>query len=306
MPYSMTAFVRQAHQEGDVHWIWEVRSVNHRFLDVQWRLTESQRVLETILQPVCQKWLKRGRLDVRLLFPDTLRRTALLPFQNVDWELLKGLYSQAKKTFPDLQIDFVQLLRFWESIDRSNELSRTSFSGESSEYSGVWQTKIEGVSIASLVDSFEQALRALSEQRGQEGSRLRIAIEQRMAQLRQHLKAIDGLQQVAVDKMRQQFLLQLQELKVDIDPGRLEQELVFWAQKLDIAEEIDRLRGHLDALSLLWEDAAIGRRLDVLCQELHREVNTLGVKAQEYNVIQHSMAMKLLIEQIREQAQNLE
>ncbi len=288
MPNSMTGFARTDGQAswGDVSC--EIRSVNHRYLEPSIRLPESLRSLEPIVREQLRKQLQRGKVDVS--FHVSLNKDAP-EAMGINTDVLKTLLSaaeQIKQLHNDTApIDALRLLQFPGVIQ---------------------QATIDADLIQALAKSLlEQALESLLKHRAREGLELQNLIDARLneisvlvVQVRKKMPAILSVQK---DKLK----LRLDELKTELDENRLEQEMTILANKADVAEELDRLDTHIaEVTNVLKRKEAVGRRLDFLMQELNREANTLSSKSQDSVSTQWSVDLKVLIEQMREQVQNIE
>jgi len=288
MTASMTAFARQeqATQWGAI--VWEIRSVNHRYLETQFRLPENLRDLEPLLRDKLRKAFARGKLEVSLNFrPDTE--------QSQNFCVNTDLVQQLGQALEQVQNTLGQ-----NSSPNPLELLR---------WPGVLQTaEVDYPQVKSIaLTLFQQALEQLQAMRAQEGGALQAIIEQRLArvdeitaQMRTHLPTIMAQQ-------KQKLQRRIDDAKAELEPGRLEQEIVLLLQKADVDEELDRLQTHVSEVTrTLKQNNAIGRRLDFLMQELNREANTLSSKAVDTDVTQTAVELKVLIEQMREQIQNIE
>jgi len=286
MIHSMTAFARLDLTETWGQVCWELRSVNHRYLEISIRLPDEFRYLEMTLRESLKKRLKRGKVDCTLHF-------------------------QASKNEEQWQINQVLVQQLWEMVQKINAITGSTMPPNTLDilrWQGVLETHIVDVEeIGKTVQQhFETALSQLIEHRKREGAQLATLIEQRyttitaiVAQIRNELPRI-------LEAQRERLQTRLAEL-VEIDSERLEQEIVILAQKMDVAEELERLDTHLvEIRRTVMKDQAVGRRLDFLVQELHREANTLGAKSNHINTTHHALELKVLIEQIREQTQNIE
>lgn len=284
---SMTAFARQEWQENWGQLCWELRSVNHRFLEISIRLPEELRSLEGVIREQLQQHLKRGKVDCNLHWQT--RQAEAVEF-NINYPLLQQLWNAVQKVqsiAKDAPLpNSLELLR-WQGVLESNPLNLDQVS--------------EGV-----LKHFNLAVNALVTQREREGTQLANLMAQRcvgiaaeLAQIRQELPWI-------LQAQRDRLLNRLTELSA-LNNERLEQEMVMFAQKQDVAEELDRLDTHLAEIqSTLQQAQSVGRRLDFLVQELHREANTLGAKSAHINTTRNVIELKVLIEQLREQTQNIE
>ena len=288
MANSMTAFAREtsATEWGTV--TCELRSVNHRYLEINPRLSEELRRLEPQIREAVSDRVKRGRIDCYLKLQP--HETAQEDFE-LDHELLTRvakLGGETLKQFPHLGPLAVSDVLRWPGVVQVR---------------GVDPEVLTGVSM-SLVN---QALDRIQTDRAREGGRLKSAIEER---LKEATTLVDGLRTRVPELMqafRQRVTEKLQDSGAKLDPERVEQELVLYVQKSDVTEEIDRLRIHLDEVrEVLGSGGSIGRRLDFLMQELNREANTLRSKSFDTDLTQTAVDLKVLIEQMREQVQNIE
>jgi uncharacterized protein (TIGR00255 family) len=284
----MTGFARTSGQEswGDISC--EIRSVNHRYLEPSIRLPETLRSLEPIVRDQLRKQLQRGKVDVSFQVslnndsPDAL---------SINKDVLKTLLSaaeQVKQLHNDTApIDAVRLLQFPGVISPAT---------------------IDTDLIQALAKNLlQQALKSLIKHRAREGQELQNLIDVRLdeiavlvVQVRERMPAILAAQK---DRLKQR----LDELKTELDENRVEQEITILANKADVAEELDRLDTHLiEVRHILGQKGAIGRRLDFMMQELNREANTLSSKSLTSDTTQIAVSLKVLIEQMREQIQNIE
>lgn len=286
---SMTAFARteRSHELGEFGW--EVRSVNHRYLDVSVRLPEALRGIESGVRECVQRHLRRGKVDCTLHYAPV--HGSAVP--EVDDAVLDALLATTRRVIERSTLDArvviepVELLR-WPGVLKS---------------AGPAREQLEATALALL----EPALGELQQVRLREGTRLAELVSERVATLRGHAQAVRERVPQIREAQRQRLLGRLDDLGVKADAERLEQELALIAQKGDIAEEIDRLDLHLEEVErVLGRDEAVGRRLDFLMQELNREANTIASKSSDVGLTQTSVDIKVLIEQIREQIQNIE
>ena len=287
MTHSMTAFARQEHNGPYGTLTWEIRSVNHRYLEPHLRLPDSLRALENPVRELLRKGLSRGKVEcsLRLVEADA-DATGGLNLERAQQvitaaEQIASLISQPAALNP---LDVLQL---------PGVLSRPETDSKQLQ--------------ADALQLFEQALAQLKDNRAREGAELARLIEERLDSIEQETRTLAAAIPGMLDAQRQKILARCQEIALDIDPQRLEQELVILAQRSDVAEELDRLHTHLrEVRRVLNNGDAIGRRLDFLMQELNREANTLGSKAIDVRTTQASVNIKVLIEQMREQIQNIE
>ena len=287
MIYSMTAFARVEKQLDDVTLIWELKSVNHRYLEVSPRLPEAFRDIEGPLRELCRKALGRGKLEVGLRYQ--------LKGGDGELTLNEALVQQlagAARQVGDIMrhpapVDITAILRF----------------------PGVMQgmeTDLSGHTKAALA-LLDEGLRALAEARAREGEVLANLINERLDAVLIQVERVRSALPAILDNLRNKLKKRVEEVIASPDPQRLEQEIVILAQKMDVAEELDRLITHVGEVRRSLQDGGqVGRRLDFLMQELNREANTLGSKSVDTETTQAAIELKVLIEQMREQVQNIE
>ena len=286
---SMTAFARgdRAGQKGAL--TWEVRSVNHRYLESSMRLPDGFRSQENDLKEVIREQLSRGKIDATLRFEvEGAEKASAL---NVDTSLVKVLLD-AQQQVKDLSAEATTLsvaeILNWPGVVKPEQLDFEELFKDATEL-------------------LEETLKDLVEARGREGARLVGFIEQRCDQIDKIVIAVTARREIVVDGARERLMQRIEGLDLEFEPQRLEQELAIQAQRLDVSEELDRLVIHIQELrEILGSGKAVGRRLDFLMQELNREANTLGSKSHDAETTRHSMDLKVLIEQMREQIQNIE
>lgn len=288
MAKSMTAFAYKESSGEYGNCIWEIRSVNHRYLDIGLRLPEAFRTQENNYHEQIKTRLKRGRIEA------TLRFTANKNTQNevsVNEPLARALIIASR-----------QLENY---IDKPKPLKAIDVL----QWPGVTEEPILNVDSAftPTQELLEIALDDLIDTRLREGSRLSEFIFQRCDQIAEIIVQIRQHRPKMLATLHEKILKRINELQITPDNDRLEQELVLLTQKLDVEEEMDRLMAHLDEINdILERDEPIGRRLDFLMQELNREANTLASKSNDAQTTQSAVDLKVLIEQMREQIQNLE
>jgi len=264
----------------------ELRSVNHRFLEVGVRLPEDLRALEPQLRERVSARISRGKLDLvmRLRAPEAATSLA------VDEALVEQLGELAQRLqprFPLLQVGFTDLL----------------------QYPGVLRTEAADVAAlqAEALALLEQTLDGFVQAREREGQKLAEAISERVDGVERIARDVHVLIPAIRDGQRAKLAARLADLPHPVDPGRAEQELVLWLQKLDVDEELDRLGSHITEIRrVLKQREPVGRRLDFLLQEFNREANTLGSKSVDSRTSNAAVELKVLIDQIREQVQNIE
>lgn len=288
MTASMTAFARCQSSTTWGQLTWELKSVNHRYLDISTRLPEQLRMLESTLREAVSSVLARGKLECSLRFQIDRSNPASMTVNN---ELLGRLNDLARK----IEI----------SMHESTGLSVSDVLG--------WPGIIteEGIDYDDLAESahdlLKQTLDELVASRNGEGERLKKIVLDKLSAIGAQVNAVRDIVPSIVPDYRQRLADRLADIQEDLDPGRLEQELVIFANKADITEELDRLESHISEVSQSMEsDKPVGRRLDFLMQELNREANTMGSKAVDLRITNAAVELKVLIEQIREQVQNIE
>lgn len=288
MTHSMTAFARAQTGVDGLMLTWELRSVNHRFLEVQFRLPEQLRALEHGLRERARKQLKRGKIDC------TLRLERSGGGNNI--ELNRPMLLQILAVLEQIRLDAPEL-------GPPNPMDLLRWPGVMGD-----NASLDDDSLSKQInDLFEAALTELIAHRHREGEQLNSTINQRLDDIDTIVGEIKVLTKTIGREVQRKLKDRLSELATHVDPARLEQEVALLAQRADIAEELDRLRIHVEeARGNLRSPEPQGRRLDFLTQELNREANTLGSKSVLPQTSQKSVDLKVIIEQIREQVQNVE
>jgi uncharacterized protein (TIGR00255 family) len=285
---SMTGFARREVASPFGSLVCELRSVNHRFLDATLRMPDSCRGLEPELRQSVARTLKRGKVDCTVSLRGADSASAGLEIDEVALErVLTRLRVLSAAVREPAQLDLIELLRF-PGVLRQDAVD-----------SDALYDQVRELFLATLVD--------LAAARTREGERLGSLIEQRCGLLSDLIALIRAHLPEARAALRQRFDERLAELTVAADQDRIEQEILMIVQRSDIAEELDRLEGHIEeTLRTLRGDEPAGRRLDFLMQEFNREANTLSSKSQDLQTTRAAVEMKVLIEQMREQVQNIE
>lgn len=286
MIHSMTAFARvdQQTEWGAVQW--EIRSVNHRYLEVQFRLPDQLRDLEFPLREVLRKRLRRGKIDCRL----TISSEAAPQLEINRSELLQLLAT------------IEQLRRDAPEASHPNPLDLLRWPGVLTEQ------RPDAAALRELaMRAFEEAVAQLTAHREREGEHLASLIADRLRDVDRIVGELQGITRRTAAELRDRLATRLEELAANVDPARLEQEVALLVQRADVAEELDRLAVHVkEAHRNLAAKGPHGRRLDFLMQEFNREANTLASKAVQLDASQRAIDLKVIIEQIREQVQNVE
>lgn len=284
----MTAFARREEQTEQGDLIWEIRSVNHRYLEVSLRLDERFRALEMPTRKLFSDRLARGKVDAILRYkaPEAQQNSL-----DIDNELVQSVIdacqSVSNKSDNVAPLNVIDVLK-WPGVLKTQALDQDALN-------------------QAMMSSLNHAIDELIETRETEGQALQKMIEERCEKI--NLIADDTRQRMPGIMAQHQARLQdrIAEMGTTIEPERLEQELVLLAQKSDVAEELDRLQNHVtEVMKVVQAEKPIGRRLDFLMQELNREANTLASKSINTETTRHSVDLKVLIEQMREQIQNIE
>ncbi|MDP4874601.1 MAG: YicC family protein [Pseudomonadales bacterium] len=284
MTNSMTAFAqREANTLS-----WEIRSVNHRYLDHSFKMPDQFRAIEGELRQLLKQTIFRGKVDCLLrLNPDTDDSARLQVNEQALHQLRNALDQVSRIMGTSPPVSPLELLRFPGVTQTSTVLQEDIF--------------------AQATHLFEATLADLIAMRTREGEELRSIIFDKLAELQILTNAVRVEAPIISARQKARLDERLNELQIDVDSNRLEQELVYLAQKSDIAEELDRLDTHIaEVKSTLDTPGAVGRRLDFLMQELNREANTLSSKAVAANTSIQAVELKVIIEQMREQIQNIE
>ena len=284
----MTGFARHSADTAAGTMTWELRAVNHRFLEVQFRLPEELRPHEQAFKQQVSSVLRRGKVDCALHFNRAFNQQDELKLNPGMVELLGTRVTEIQKSLPNATSPGALDILRWPGV-----IAETEFDAEPL--------------VADAKQLLEAALQSMVEMRRSEGDRIHEMLTSRCddvgaiaAAVRQRLPAV---LEAAHAKQRERIA----RLDVEADPARLEVELALIAQKLDVDEELDRLDSHITEIrQVLGNEDAVGRRLDFLMQELNREANTLGSKSADAETTKAAVELKVLIEQMREQIQNVE
>lgn len=284
---SMTAFARQDAQGDWGALTCEIRTVNHRYLEPSFRLPDALRELESRFREQLRTGVRRGKVDVALRFESIETRPRL----EIDEAMAHAVNEAANHINRMLDnpahLGALEVLR-WPGVLASPE----------QDYSGARTAAAE---------LFEQTMAELVSAREREGERLRPLFEERLATMGTLVSEVRALMPALLEAQSETITNRFKQAKVELDPDRLAQEMVLLAQKSDVAEELDRLDAHIaEVTRVLENDDGIGRKLDFLMQELNREANTLSSKSIDARVTRAAVDLKVLIEQMREQVQNVE
>jgi len=287
MIHSMTAFSR-VEVKGD--WgnaVWEIRSVNQRFLETYFRLPEQFRGIEPVLRERFRKQLNRGKVECNLRFnANAANKSELTLNEKLALQLLQHANWINEQTL-NSQINPFEVMR-WPGVMETEESDMSVIQSE-------------------LLAGFDIALKDFINARASEGENLTVMIEQRLDAITLEAEKVQTQMPEIIEWQRNRIIEKFTDAKIDLDSGRVEQELVLLAQKMDVAEELDRLNSHVsETKKILKKGGAQGRRLDFMMQEFNREANTLGSKSINTDVTASAVELKVLIEQMREQIANIE
>lgn len=284
---SMTAYATQSEALMLGRVTWEVRSVNHRFLDVSVHLPEPLRSLEPAVRTAIKQHVRRGKVDVALKCRWHATKGVGLHCNEALLEQLHGLTKTVTRYFPSATTQVMDVLN----------------------YRGVVEAEplpIEEV-MPDILRLLQSCLEQLIDVRAREGDTIQAFVQEVVNSIDEQVKVIKAHMPSMVERFKQRMLDQLSVLQSDVNQDRLEQECVWYAQKIDIAEELQRLEAHqVECQRIVSAGGVMGRQLDFLLQELNRETNTISSKSVAIPVTQAALEIKLLLEQMREQVQNIE
>tara|TARA_R110002153_G_scaffold170348_11_gene323206 strand:- start:61 stop:912 length:852 start_codon:yes stop_codon:yes gene_type:complete len=283
----MTAFARR---ECKAQWgtaVWEIRSVNQRFLETFFRLPEQFKSMEPLLRERFRAKLQRGKVECSLRF---VANDAAVGKLSLNEDLAKQIMQAAQWVQAQGQssgVNPVDVLR-WPGVIAAEE------------------TDMDEIQ-ADILAEFDLTLQDFIAGRATEGNNLKAMIEQRLDAIDVEVAKVTAHMPDVIKWQREKILARFEEAKIDLDPTRIEQEMIMLAQKVDVAEELDRLSSHIgETRKILKKGGAVGRRLDFMMQEFNRESNTLGSKSINTDITQSAVELKVLIEQMREQIANIE
>ena len=284
---SMTAYARR---EAKGTWgsaAWELRSVNQRYLETYIRLPEQFRSLEPVIRERIRQRLTRGKIECNLRFDaDPGAQGELMLNETLAKQLVQAA-NWVKMQSDEGAINPMEILR-WPGVMSAQEQDLDAIN-------------------AQLLSALDGALDDFIVARESEGAALKGMIEQRLEGVKQEVAKVRAQMPEILKWQRERLVAKLEEAEVQLENNRLEQELVMMAQRIDVAEELDRLEAHVkETYNILGKKEAVGRRLDFMMQELNRESNTLGSKSINADVTASAIELKVLIEQMREQIQNIE
>jgi uncharacterized protein (TIGR00255 family) len=285
---SMTGFARRERQGSWGTIVCELRTVNHRFLEVSLRLPDELKTLDSDIRQTISGALRRGKVDANLYLKNA---AGSAPTFELDDQVVTHVVDKVRQLGQKLgstaSVDPLELLR-WPGVIREAERDLAPV-------------------LAATLELTSESLVELNEMRAREGARMRDLIKQRCDAMSSTAKAVRARLPEISARIRARVTEKIAALGVTPDPERLEQELVIYAHKMDVDEELDRLDSHLTEIAgIIDSKEPAGRRLDFLMQELNREANTLSSKSQDVETTRAAVDLKVLIEQMREQIQNIE
>ncbi|WP_076538049.1 YicC/YloC family endoribonuclease [Shewanella sp. UCD-KL21] len=287
MIQSMTAYARIEHKAEWGTASWEIRSVNQRYLETYLRLPEQMRSLEPVLRDRLRKRLNRGKVEVNLRYELSESGSSEM---RLNQDLAKQLLNAAdwlKKESSHGELNLADILR-WPGVMSGAEQDMGDINKD-------------------LLVAFDGAVAQFIEARGREGEAINTMLQTRLDQIVEQVAIVREHMPAVMQWQRDKLSNRLAEITGELDPARMEQEMVLLAQKMDVAEEMDRLDAHVaETRLILKKGGAQGRRLDFMMQEFNRESNTLASKSISAEVTAAAVELKVLIEQMREQIQNVE
>ncbi|WP_258240864.1 YicC/YloC family endoribonuclease [Pseudidiomarina homiensis] len=287
MIQSMTGYARHEHKAEWGTVTWELRSVNQRFLETYFRMPEQFRGMENMLREKLRKQLQRGKVESNLRVSFNEQAEGALQLNE---ELAKSVISSANwiaNQSASSYLNPIDVLR-WPGVVAQDEADMDAMQND-------------------VVAAFDAAVAEFIGNRQSEGKALERLIEERLEGVSEQVSVVRKRMPEVLEWQRERLLTRLADAKVELDPQRLESEMVMLAQKTDVAEELDRLDTHVvETRKILRKGGACGRRLDFMMQEFNREANTLGSKSINTDITNAAVELKVLIEQMREQIQNIE
>ncbi|VAW72711.1 Protein YicC [hydrothermal vent metagenome] len=288
MTRSMTAFANCSDEQDWGTCVWEIRSVNHRYLDIQIKLPEELRSIENNIRNRFASHVKRGKLECVLRCkPSQNQQTEICVNEDYASAIIRACTSISKTLHQPSEMNAIEVLK-WPGVVEASQVDFTQLA-------------------RGALNLFDSALESLCETRQSEGVRLQQMLEERLLAMRQIVKGERQRRPQIVQQTRDKLIKKLEALNASYDKDRFEQEMVYLAQKMDVDEELDRLESHFTEIEDIFKrDEPVGRRLDFIMQEFNREANTLGAKSTDIETTQASVELKVLVEQMREQVQNIE
>jgi uncharacterized protein (TIGR00255 family) len=288
MTFSMTGYAALEQSIENATLILELRAVNSRYLDLHFKLDENLRSFEPSIREQIGAQLSRGKIECKMNLIQRTQAGQSMQLDDALMQQLAGLQEKALLHFPQSrQLSVADILR-WPGVVLNNMLSQDSL-------------------LEDMKKLVQKGLQDLNASRAREGEKLKALVLERLSQIENLVTKVKPLLPALTKEYQLKLENKLQENFKNIDQERVAQELVLFAQRIDVDEELTRLTAHISEVKrILSSDAPAGKRLDFLMQELNREANTLGSKSVSVETTQVSMELKVLIEQMREQIQNIE
>ena len=286
---SMTAFARQDDLLTDYQMSIEMKTVNHRYLDVNIRLPECIRYLEIQLREMVSKYLSRGRVDIFIKLESLTNANKSIQVNESVVESIRDASFQVGNIYPALTELSVADMLNWKGVLEAPSVDEKLLTKE-----------VEG--------QFKKCLESLVLSRANEGEKTNQFLLNKVEELENLHQIVIGKLPEQSNDLKQKIKTKLDEIKVDVDADRFEQEVVYYLNRMDVNEEVERIQAHLKECRQLLSKSKVpvGRKLDFMMQELQREANTLGTKSTCIELKNAGLEMKVIIEQIREQVQNIE
>lgn len=288
MVFSMTGFAAVERETVSGILIIELRSVNHRYLELQLKLDDNVRSFEPLVRELVAAKLGRGKVECRMSLMQGVGQAKQAHLDNAVLQQLVQMAATVQQYFPQsTPLGVADILR-WPGVLMSDSANHDALAGE-------------------IQASLTQALQDMADSRAREGAKLKALILERLAEMERQIAQVKPLLPLQIKAYQERLTAKFQEAMTNVDEERIGQELILFAQRMDVDEELTRLTAHMGEVKrILDTNGAAGKRLDFLMQELNREANTLGSKSVSTEVTQAAMALKVLIEQMREQIQNIE
>jgi len=288
MTFSMTGFAALEQPLENATLLLELRAVNSRYLDLHFKLDEHLRSLEPSIRELISAQLSRGKIECKVNLIQRAQSNQVTQLDEVLMQQLVAMQAKAKVHFPQSRELSVSDILRWPGVVLSDALNHDTL-------------------LDDVKKLMQQGLQDLNASRAREGEKLKMLVLERLSQIEALVTKVKPLLPALTREYQAKLESKLQESLKNIDQERIAQELVLFAQRIDVDEELSRLTAHVSEVKrILHSDAPAGKRLDFLMQELNREANTLGSKSVSVQTTQVSMELKVLIEQMREQIQNIE
>jgi len=288
MTFSMTGFAALEQPLDSATLLLELRAVNSRYLDLHFKLDENLRSFEPAVRELINSHLSRGKVECKINLVQRAKSNQALQLDEGLMQQLAVIGAQAQQHFPQSRALSVADILRWPGVVQTEVLGQ--------------ETLLEDIK-----NLLSQGLKDLNASRAREGEKLKALVLDRLSQIEALVEQVKPLLPALSKEYQAKLEAKLQENLKNVDPERVAQELVLFAQRIDVDEELSRLTAHISEVKrILASDAPAGKRLDFLMQELNREANTLGSKSVSIQTTQVYMELKVLIEQMREQIQNIE